>query len=309
MTLREFDFLAWIQSKSNFDPSAVPVGPGDDCAVVACGGERILITTDQVLDGVHFLLAEHGPQAAGRKAMARNLSDIAAVAGEPMAAEATVALPKGFDRSDAEAIYAGMRQLADKFDCPIVGGDVGSWAGPLAITVTIFGRPAGDVEPVLRSGARAGDAVCVTGRLGGAWRSRRHLEFTPRIAEAIHLASNYPLRSMIDVSDGLAMDLDHICQASGMAAEIVADEVPIHPDVRRQAADDASALQAALGDGEDYELLFSLPVDQAKKLCEDQPLPIEVTRIGCIAAGQGLTLVHGDGRRERLEPCGWEHET
>ncbi len=309
--MQEREFIDWISRQSRFDPDAVPVGPGDDCAVVKLGGESLLTTTDQALDGVHFILAEHGPKAAGRKAMARSLSDLAAMAAVPVAAVATVALPKGTERSAAEAIYTGLRELADEFHCPLVGGDVGVWAGPLAISVTAFGRPGGvtgGIEPILRSGARKKDAICVTGRLGGAWRTRRHLEFIPRIAEAICLAMNYPPRAMIDLSDGLASDLGHICRASGVGAEIYADQIPIHEDARL-AGDDAATLQAALSDGEDYELLFTLPARFADKLCQAQPLPVPVTQIGRIVEGDETTLVFPDGRREKLTACGWEHRT
>ena len=310
--MRELDFIDWIRSQGGLDSRVVPVGPGDDCAIVRSSGEDVLMTTDQVLEGVHFVLAEHGPEAAGRKAMARSLSDIAAMAARPIGAVATVALPRGFARNDAELLYRGLRAAGDAFECPLVGGDVGSWDGPLSITVTVFGRPAGatgGIMPLLRSGARPGNAICVTGELGGAWRTRRHLEFTPRIGEAIALALRYRLRAMIDLSDGLATDLAHVCEASGVGAEIVAADVPIHPDVRAGSGDPAAALQAALTDGEDYELLFTLSKRQADALCAEQRLPVKITRIGTITREPGLVLVHPDGRRDPLEARGWEHET
>ncbi|MCD4699761.1 MAG: thiamine-monophosphate kinase, partial [Phycisphaerae bacterium] len=169
--MREFEFIEWIRRQGRFDPEVVAVGPGDDCAVLNVGAEKLLMTTDQVLDGVHFSLIKHGAHAAGRKAAARALSDIAAMGGEPVAMVATVATPKGFSRANAEAVYLGLRTCGDEFDCPLVGGDVAVWGespGPLQISVTIMGR-GGGIEPVLRSGARAGDVICVTGGLGGAW--------------------------------------------------------------------------------------------------------------------------------------------
>ena len=298
--MREAEFIDWIRRQAELDPQAVPVGPGDDCAVVVLGGEKVLVTTDQALDGVHFILSACGPEAAGQKAMARSLSDIAAMAGVPLAAVATVALPKGLSREDGEAIYRGLRRAADEFRCPVVGGDVGTWQGALAIGVTVFGRPAGG-DAVLRSGAKAGDAICVTGRLGGAWRTRRHLEFTPRINEAIALAASCELHAMIDLSDGPATDLHHLCRESGVGAEVLAAAVPVHPD--------AADLAGALSDGEDYELLFALPAAQAEALTRQQPLRVAVTRIGTVVAGEGVTLVHPDGRREALPASGWEHST
>lgn len=300
--MKEFDLIDWIRRQGRFDPAKVPLGPGDDMAAVMCGGERILVTVDQVLDGTHFILAEHGAKAAGRKAMARNLSDVAAMAAQPLGAVASVALPRGFSQDDAQAVYLGMAELGDQFACPVVGGDIGSWDGKLAISVTVLALPSG-IEPVLRGGARVGDAICVTGRLGGAWQSGRHLVFTPRVSEARLLAERYGLHAMIDLSDGLAGDLGHICHESSVGAEIDAAAVPIHPDVVSR----PDPLAAAMGDGEDYELLFTLRPDQARLLLAQQPLPIPVTRIGTIVGGEGLTLIRQDGRREKLVPRGWEH--
>ena len=306
----ESDFIDWICRQGWFDPSAVLVGPGDDCAVVRCGSGKLLVTVDQVLDGVHFDLAAHGTEAAGRKAMARNLSDVAAMAAVPLGAVASVALPGGSLRSEAEAIYKGLRSIGGAFGCPLVGGDVAAWAGPLAVSATVFARNDG-IEPVLRSGARPGDAICLTGSLGGAWQAGRDLNFTPRIAEARTLAKNYDLHAMIDISDGLAKDLSHICKASGAGAEIIAADVPIHKDVtdKPPTPADRSHLDAALADGEDYELLFTLPADQAKRLCGDNPLTVEVTRIGTITEASKLSLVCPDGTKKELTPAGWEHRT
>ena len=304
--MREFDFIEWVRTRSSFDPAVVQVGPGDDCAVLNFGGEKLLLTADQVLDGVHFSITRHGPAAAGRKAAARNLSDIAAMAGVPVAMVATVAAPPGFSQADAQAVYDGLRSVGDEFDCPLVGGDLGAWdeqAAKLQISVTMVGRSAG-ISPVLRSGAKPGDAVCVTAALGGAWKSRRHLSFTPRIHEARTLAGQFDIHAMIDISDGLAADLGHIATASGLAAQVDASAVPI----AEPAQEAENPLRAALFDGEDYELLFALPADQANRLIQAQPLAMPVSRIGSITKGSGLTLIRED-RREELPPGGWEHQT
>jgi thiamine-monophosphate kinase len=166
---------------------------------------------------------------------------------------------------------------------------------------------------VLRSGAKAGDVVCVTGCLGGAWRSGRHMTFTPRIRQARTLAGKYTLHAMIDISDGLASDLRHICKASLVAAEIEAAAIPIHPDAMTTPQDQFKSvslpapLAAALGEGEDYELLFTLPQDQADQLLRDRPLDVPVTRIGTIVAGNNITLISADGRRQEMPAIGWEH--
>jgi len=305
--LKELPFIDWIRSQSAFDPAAVPVGPGDDMAVVANGPRDVLITIDQVLDSAHFVLADCGPRAAGRKAMARSLSDVAAMAAVPLAAVAAVALPPGFSRQDGEEIYHGLRAAGDAFDCPLVGGDVAAWKGAVAISVTIIARPADGHAPVLRSGAKPGDAICVTGRLGAAWRTDRHLTFTPRIAEALAMAGQYDLHAMIDLSDGLTLDLRRLCEASGAGAVIEAASVPVHPDATALCSE--NALAAALGDGEDYELLFTLPPQQADALIASPPFDAPVTQIGHVHADPAVRIVHPDGRCEDLDPTGWEHET
>ncbi|MCE5277619.1 MAG: thiamine-phosphate kinase [Planctomycetaceae bacterium] len=297
--MRELDFIEWIYGRSRFDSGVVPVGPGDDCAVVKIGGHDVLITVDQVLDGVHFMLDRDGPMAAGRKAMARNLSDIAAMAGVPTAAVASVALPRGMSELDCQAIYAGLREAGDAFNCPLVGGDVGSWADKMAISVTIIGRP-GPHGAVLRSGARAGDAICVTGSLGGSWRGEKHLTFTPRIAEGLDIARRCDLHAMIDISDGLAADLHHICKASHFGAEIMAADMPVASD---------STLDGALSDGEDYELLFTLPAGQAAALVAQGAAGTSATRVGTITMAPEVVLIAPDGGRTLLQPKGWQHST
>jgi thiamine-monophosphate kinase len=315
--MREFEFIEWIRSQSHPSGPAVPVGPGDDMAVVAWGAERVLVATDQVLDGVHFRLAEHGPAAAGRYVMVRNLSDVAAMAAVPVCVVASVALPRGLQRDQAEAVYHGLRELGDEFCCPVVGGDVGVWDGALAISAAILARAEG-IRPVLRSGAKAGEALCVTGSLGGAWRSGRALRFVPRVLEARVLAGRYGPSAMIDLSDGLAGDLAHLCRASGVGAEVRADLVPIHDDVfaqlkldRRDASAETrdKALRAALTDGEDYELLFTLPPEAADRLLHDQPLDVPVTRIGRIVEGAERVLIDAAGRRSPIPAGAWEHAT
>ena len=309
--MKENDFLDWIYARGGFDPARVLIGPGDDMGMVAFDRDKLLVAVDQVLDGVHFDLASCGPEAAGRKAMARNLSDIAAMAVLPVGAVASVALPENLGQAEAREIYLGLRKLGDEFSCPLVGGDVSVWPGKLAISVTVFAKPAGatgGIAPVPRTGARAGQAICVTGSLGGAWASERHLNFTPRVREAIVLALRYKIKSMIDISDGLAMDLSRLCKASGVGAEILARDIPIADDALAGRAD-ITPLQAALGDGEDYELLFTLPAGQARRVCNDDHMPIKITRIGTITKDQSLTLVSAAGQVDPLPTTGWQHGT
>ncbi len=308
--MRESNYIDWICAQNECDPSTVPVGPGDDCAIVNIGDEPMCVSVDQLLDGVHFHLDELGPRAVGRKAMARALSDIAAMAATPTAAVASVALPQGFSEDDARELYAGRRSVSDEFGCPMVGGDTGAWGQKLAISVTVFGRPDG-IAPVLRSGAKVGDAICVTGSFGGAWQSDRHVTFTPRIREARLLAKRYDLHAMIDVSDGLAIDLSRICNASGVGASVESTSIPIAPNASGTRTN-ITPLQAALTDGEDYELLFTLPPEQARRLVQDQPLDVTISCIGHITQEQpadNLTITGADGTINPLAAEGWEHHT
>jgi thiamine-monophosphate kinase len=301
--MRESEFLSWVARQPLGDAPHVRVGPGDDCAVLAVGGEELIVTTDQVLDGVHLVVADVGFSAAGRKAMARNLSDIAAMAGRPIGATATVSLPHGTRQADAEDIYRGLREIGDAMNCPLVGGDVAGWAHPLAVSVTAFGLAPGG-GPVLRSGGRAGDVLLVTGSLGGAWRGERHLTFTPRIAESAVLVDRYRPSAMIDLSDGLATDLGRLCKASNVGARVESQAVPIAEDVAA-----ADPLAAALTDGEDYELLFALPPDKADALLAETPFETPVSRIGELTAAREVLLARPDGQAVPLEPGGWEHTT
>ena len=216
-------------------------------------------------------------------------------------------MPKDFSSKDARELFLGLQAMGQEFNCPVVGGDVGVWSGPLAISVTVFARPSG-MRLILRSGAKVGDAICVTGALGGAWKSQRHLNFMPRIREARLLASRHEVHAMIDLSDGLSRDLRNLCNASGVGAEIAAEAVPISPDAKA-AMEPAAALASALGDGEDYELLFTLPVEQADQLLQSNPLSMPVSRIGTIIAGDAVTLVYADGRHQKLPQTGWEYVT
>src|SRR3954470_12241255 len=226
----ESEFVEWVaaQAKAGSSP-LVAVPPGDDLAVLKWpAGDYLLVGADQVLDGVHFDSTVHTPRQIGRKAMTRNLSDCAAMACVPAAAVATVAAPRGVGVEYLKELYLGLREAGDAFGCPVVGGDTGSWNGKLALSVTILGRSAG-IEPVTRSGARPGDVICVTGPLGGSLLGR-HVEFTPRVNEAIAIAKVRRPTAMIDLSDGLSRDLGHICRESNVAAMVFEERVPIHPD-------------------------------------------------------------------------------
>ena len=292
----EFEFLDWVASQQKASPFVL-VPPGDDLAALKWPADDLLLVgVDQVLDGVHFDSKVHSPRQIGRKAMNRNLSDCAAMACLPAAAVATVAAPKGVGVEYLRELFLGLRDAADPWSCPVVGGDTGSWDGKLVVTVTILGRSAG-VTPLTRSGARVGDGVFVTGPLGGSILGR-HLNFSPRIELARQLGARGAATSMIDLSDGLSRDVRHLCRQSGVGVVINADRVPVHEDAHALfRRDRRSPLEHALHDGEDYELLFTGPMTVA-------PLTFCV---GVVVPEPGVWLESQSGRVP-LEPSGWEHQ-
>lgn len=310
--MSEFRFIDWLRGRTPADPRVL-VGPGDDTAVLAPPSRPQLVTVDMLMDGTDFHVSEVGPRAAGRKAMAVNLSDIAAMAGVPTAAVVSVALPRGRaggvtppgSGAFAEELYLGLRERADAFGVAIVGGDTNSWAGDLVISVTLLGE-ATERGPVLRSGAKPGDWVFVTGPLGGSILGH-HLGFTPRVREALALHAAAELHAMIDISDGLAADVNHVLEESRCGAVIFADTVPISAAARELSRTSGkSPLQHALGDGEDFELVFTVDAGTGARLLRDQPVPgVTLAKIGeCVESG--LWIEEGGSRRP-LEPTGWVH--
>lgn len=301
----EFDYISWVRARTQRS-DRVLVGPGDDCAVLAPSRNPLLITTDMLMDGTDFHLSEVGPRRAGRKAMAANLSDIAAMAGVPTVAVVSVALPKGeaSGRGTAEELYLGLRDVADDFAVPIVGGDTNSWTSPLAISVTVLGEPT-DRGAVLRSGAKPGDWIFVTGPLGGSILGR-HLDFSPRVREALAIHEAVNLHAMCDISDGLAADLNHILEESHCGAVLFADRIPISlaaSELSRTSG--KTPLDHALGDGEDFELVFAVSSEDGKKL-ECTPPLAGLVKVGeCVESG--FWLQKGENRR-KLEPTGWVHQ-
>lgn len=299
----EFEYIGWVRQRTPAHPRVL-IGPGDDTAQVQIGPASFLITTDMLLEGSCFVLAEAGPRRVGRKALAVNLSDIAAMAGRPTAAVVSVGLPQDGGRGLAEELFLGLREMADAFDCPLVGGDTNSWTGGLVISVTVIGEPT-ERGPVRRSGAKPGDWILVTGPLGGSILGK-HLDFTPRVKEALALHAAAPLHAMIDISDGLAADLHHICEESRCGAVLRAEAIPI-AEAARSMKDTRSPLEHALSDGEDFELVFAVAKEDGRRLIETQPVVgITLHHIGeCVE--QGFWLEEA-GQRRPLEPKGYVHE-
>jgi len=303
--LREFDLIRWIRQRAARDERVV-VGIGDDAAVIGSPDGPLLFSTDMLVGGVHFDLSEATAHQVGWKALACSVSDIAAMGGRSTVAVASAALPPGFTEADAHELVLGMLDCAEEFEVRLVGGDVAATRGPLAVSVAILGEAVR--QPILRSGARVGDAIMVTGELGGS-RLGKHLTFRPRQDEAVALAETCDLHAMIDISDGLARDLHHILEESGVGARVFADAVPVSGAARRAAeVSGRTALDHALGDGEDYELLFTLAPEEAERLLASPPFPTPLSRIGEIVSS-GAVLEFADGTTAALEPKGWEHTT
>jgi thiamine-monophosphate kinase len=256
-----------------------------------------------LLEGSCFVLAEAGARQVGRKALAVNLSDIAAMAGRPVAAFVSLGLPRTGGRALAQELFLGLRELADAFQTALAGGDTNSWNGPLVISITLVGEPTGR-GPVVRGGAQPGDWLLVTGPLGGSILGK-HLTFTPRIREAQILHTLVDLHAMIDVSDGLAADVNHLCIESGCGAFLRAENIPVAP-AAAMIEDGRSPLEHALGDGEDVELVLAVTAAEGQYLLAEQPVPgITLAHIGECSA-QGLWLEE-NGRRRVLEPLGYVH--
>jgi len=279
---------------------AVVTGAGDDCAVLDLNmpGQWLLFKTDAVVEGVHFTEADL-PQKIGHKALARCLSDIAAMAGTPTAAVITLALPREFDPKRVEAIYDGINALARRYQVAIVGGDTTTNPDRLLLSVSLIGLVGKD-KCVSRSGSKPGDAIFVSGELGGS-RVSKHLDFEPRLAEARWLAEHFHIHSMIDVSDGLASDLRHLLRAGNLGAELLSEAIPISRAARLQAKTESSQkppLLAALADGEDFELLFTVASKDAVRLLDGWKKQFPKLRLSCIGkilADPGLKIRNKTG--------------
>jgi thiamine-monophosphate kinase len=307
----ELDFVNWLST--HLPPSPLlRVGIGDDAAVLASRNNAdIVITTDTVTDGVDFLLDQVDPKLVGHKALGVNLSDLAAMAAEPVAAVVSIVLPRngaaGCDALHlAQELYRGMLSLADRFNCIIAGGDTNTWDGQLVISVTALGRttPRG---PLTRTGAKPGDALLVTGQLGGSILGR-HLHVEPRIREALLLHERYELHAGMDISDGLALDASRLATASRCGMALRLDSIPISPDAKKLATTSGrTAIDHALSDGEDFELLLAAPPHAAEQILADQPLDISLTRIGTCVEQPGLWQIDAQGSTKPLLPTGYQH--
>ena len=305
----------------------VLLGIGDDAAAVAWGGDTLLLTTDTLLEGVHFRRSTATLREIGAKAMAVNVSDIAAMGGEPRYALLALALPPSLAVADVDELYAGFLETAQRHGVALVGGDTCAAPGGVVLSVTLVGRVAG--EPLRRSGARPGDAILVTGTLGAAAAGlavlergqnrlppavaetvvRPHRVPTPRVAESRLIRASGWATAMIDLSDGLATDLGHIAAESRVGARVDVDALPVSEGTRAAAqALGADPLRWAVSGGEDYELLFTAAPDHAAELGQvvTARTGTPVHRIGEVRpVDEGVRFVRG-GRPYVVEP-GFDH--
>ena len=310
--MNEFELIGRLTNSLPSNKSVV-TGAGDDCAVLDLGipGRLLLFKTDAIVEGVHFT-EKTEPEKVGHKALGRCLSDIAAMGGTPDSALVTVALPRNFDPIRVEKIYEGMGALARKYGVAIAGGETTTNPERVLISVALLGTVP-TARCVLRSGALVGDAIFVTGHLGGSLAGR-HVDFEPRLAEAQWLVEHFSIHAMIDVSDGLAGDLRHILKAGHVGAELHSQAVPISRAARLASKAEGSSkppLLAALTDGEDFELLFTVSARDAVPLLDawNNRFPdLKLSCIGKVTSDEGITIRDKQGIR-RLTAHGYVHFT
>jgi len=301
----EFALIDWIhQCSKTISAPGLSTGIGDDTAVFQSTAGAMLATVDTLVEGTHFTFESATPEQIGRKALAVNLSDIAAMAGTPTYALLSLTSPRTLDQNILKRVVSGLVELATEFNVALIGGDTNSTDGLFSISVTLLGM-APKSGAILRTGSQVGDAIMVTGAIGGSLPSGRHLNFSPRVAEAKAICTAANVHAMLDVSDGIASDIRHLLQSQKLGAIIDVDAIPIHADVPTELSTQ-ERLQCALCDGEDFELLFTVDAKEADRLSRDETLSVNVTRIGTITDSGELLLRSGDSTSP-INNTGWSH--
>ncbi len=323
--MSESDLIERIAARAARRPGT-ELGIGDDAAILA-GEGRIVVAQDLLVDDVHFRLSTTGARDLGHKALAVNLSDLAAMGARPVAAFVGLVLPpRGFDDEDFDLLYDGLEALAAAHQVTLAGGDLTAGA-TLTLAVTVIGRPYEGIEPLRRTGAREGDLLCVTGSLGAAGAGLLLLEDPaigagieradalrdaqrrpePRVAEG-RLLAGHGATAMMDLSDGLAIDAERLALASGLRATIGLDDIPVAPGVAEVAvATGRDPRVLALTGGEDYELLVAVPPDRLDALRALVGVPL--TPVGRLVGGvPGLEVHDSDGTTVALATPGWQHD-
>ena len=320
---READWIEFLRRRFPTGPG-VRIGIGDDAAVLrASGGRDLVVTTDLLIEGQHFLRRSHLPRAVGWKALARSLSDCAAMGARPRWALVALAFPVSTPAKWVREFFEGVGALARRFGVSVAGGDL-SAAAQIVADVQVIGEVRHG-QAVLRSGARPGDVLVVSGTLGMSGlrhlchlrdvlsadevvirASRAYYLPEPRVKLSLALARRYSPTAMVDISDGLSTDLNHLCESSGVGARVYEEKIPavaVPATLARRLR--ATGLQLALNAGEDYELLFTLPKARARRLPRTLA-GVPLTPIGEITRGRRVLLVDEAGRERRLPPRGWD---
>ncbi len=303
----ERELIRWLASEFN-PPRYALLGIGDDGAILPGRGGDLVVTCDAICDNVHFRQDEHSPERIGRKALAVNLSDLAAMGARPRCATVSLVIPRRTSLEYVKRLYAGIKPLANRFQLDICGGDTTVWEGPLILSVSAVGEaPPGGCWRI--DGAQPGDRILVTGQFGGSILGR-HLDFEPRCTVADLWGDSGLVHACTDATDSLGLDLAKIAEASGVGFEIVAESIPVAEAAHQfaKARGKESPLSHALQDGEDFELVIAASPDDASRLLRDTPPEIPLTDIGEFTAARELWLVE-DGVRHRFIPVGFEHQT
>jgi len=304
----ELEIVRWLRERLPTS-QRVTVGPGDDAAVLDwSAGTPLLVACDTIVEGLDFTFETSSPEQVGYKALAINLSDLAAMAATPVCATVSLVLPEGDSLGLCQQLIEGMLPLATRYGVDLVGGDISIWNGPLVATVNLIGSQ-GPHGLWCRSGASAGDSLLVTGQLGGSILGH-HLNFEPRVSESLQLATDYQIKAAIDISDGLTLDVHRLASENGLRAILDLQAIPISAAAVTLAADPAArltALEHALQDGEDFELLLVVDPAAAAQITSDERLGVQITAIGTLSEGSGLWSRDSLGSLQPLKPSGYLH--
>jgi len=321
----EHKFIDWVKQVCERCPQKhVVLGIGDDAAIVDHGDHLTVVSTDLIADNVHFVLGETPNHLIGRKALAVNLSDLAAMAATPVSVVVGFLLPRSMEFEQAQEIFGGLKDLADQFSIAVVGGDTNCHEGPLVINCAVTGIVARGRDAANRwsmSSAKVDDAILVSGDFGNSITGK-HLTFEPRVALASYLAEHYQINAATDITDSLAIDLAAVAQKSECGVKISLADVPVSEEARKLDADPTGTLvtvggdralqlpasvAGALFDGEDFELVITVSSETADAILADSNCPCSLTRIGYMTSSAGFQVVDEDGQVVDISPRGYEH--
>jgi thiamine-monophosphate kinase len=304
----ERELIAWLKSRIQHHPH-VRRGIGDDCAILhPSPASEFVVTTDMLMDRVDFLWGTHDPLLIGRKCLAVNLSDLAAMGARPIAAFVSLAIPKSFSIDSIQSLMQGMLDLVSEYEFEIAGGDTNTHDGALVVSVTAIGAaPVG--QAWTRDGAKPGDRLLVTGPLGGSLLEHQ-FTFTPRVREALAWREVAEIHAAIDISDGFALDLSRLLEASKCGAVIDESRLPISDAARRMSVSGSgrTLLEHALGDGEDFELILAAAPDQADRLVEYAKRNGQsLIDVGEVTEARNIVVRTTSGAMEPLAITGFVH--